>query len=286
MRKGHHNEQILDYFWIRNNGESEATITLTFSGSGSNAVTVYYVQDINPNNVDRTNSNASRWAWTAWNSSDSSSVYLRGGSTLYFYGEIGTFNSGGTESTRIGFNSNSTSNNISIGGNLMSLFNGHNFVTNSEFSTSYTGHCAGLFHSFKGLVDASELVLPAKTLNSYSYAWMFRSSAQLKYPPKMYLDTINANSACKYMFASCTSLLRTPALLANSCTGWGYSYDYMFNGCSSLSEIRIHMLTWGTNNRNIFSSVASSGIIYMPAAATWNPTTYKVPSTWTVSKTL
>ena len=269
------------YFWIKNAGTSSATLYLKRTGTSSSHVTVNYTT-VNPNAV------TGMFTWTSWTSTNSpgTAITLNAGATIYLKGKVNTFCSSGSANQWVGFDSNSTSNKIHIGGNIMSLFYAENFRENTEFDSTYTAHCVGMFHTFKGLVDASKLVLPAKTLTKWSYGHMFQYSAQLQYPPIIEMNNIQAASTCKYMFHSCSSLLETPILYPTTHNSKTYCYDYMFTNCSSLKTIYIHMLTWGGSNRSVFSGVASSGTIYMRSDATWTPSSYNLPSGWTVSKTL
>ena len=284
MRREHNStstDQHDEYFWIKNEGTSAATLYLKRTGTLSDHVTVHYTT-VNPNDA------GGLLRWTKWASTDSpgTAITLNVGKTIYLKGNVTTFCSNGKALEWVGFDSNSTSNVIHIGGNLMSLFYGVNFQDNTEFDSNYSAHCVGMFYGFKGLVDASKLIMPAKTLTKWSYGHMFQSSQQLKYPPIIEMNDIQAASACKYMFYGCSALLETPKLYPTTHNSKQYCYDYMFQNCSSLKTIYIHMLTWGSNNRSVFSGVASSGTIYMRSDATWTPSSYNVPSAWTISKTL
>lgn len=47
-------------------------------------------------------------------------------------------------------------------------------------------------------------------------------------------------------------------------------------------------MVFGSSNGNyeMFKGIGEKGIIYIPSNATWYPSSYGVPSSWTVSKTL
>ena len=88
------------------------------------------------------------------------------------------------------------------------------------------------------------------------------------------------------MFHSCTSLTIGPDLLAttlaNSC------YYAMFHSCTSLTSLRVGFSTIsGTNPlANWMAGVKTQGVLYAPSDASYSNTDAKLPSTWTLSKTL
>lgn len=87
-----------------------------------------------------------------------------------------------------------------------------------------------LFRNTK-ITNAKKMVLPAATLSSYCYAWMFENCKSLEYGP-----TLPANILDEYcyngMFTGCTSLKEAPALPATTMAP--YCYQRMFNSCTSL----------------------------------------------------
>lgn len=261
-----------EYFWIKNEGTAKGSLILKIEGSCT-AVKLQYSFD------------KSKWTDITFTSSGAQ-ITLGINEKVYFKGYANTFCSSGSAKNWNSFTTNASSNAFHIGGNIMSLFYDSDFKDKTAFDEKYSAHCVGMFYNSVGFVDASELVLPATTLTKWSYGHMFQQSAQLMYPPNIHLDDIQAGSACKYMFYGCTSLIETPELWATTHNGKSYCYDYMFTNCSALSTIRIHLLTWGGSNRSVFSGVSLTGTIYMPKDATWKPSSYGVPSAWTVQNTL
>jgi hypothetical protein len=143
-------------------------------------------------------------------------------------------------------------------GNVMSLLNSTGF---SEMSALTLKYClAGLFN-YSSIVDAKNLVLPAKTITEGVYREMFKGCSGLTVPIKelpastghsasyysMFSDCINlatapairavslSTSACSLMFAGCTSLTDAPELPAISVGQ--ETYYRMFSGCTSLTGI-------------------------------------------------
>lgn len=140
-------------------------------------------------------------------------------------------------------------------GNVESLEYGDNFVGQTSNNVAFTG----LFSSCTGLVDASNLVLPATTLVRNCYGSMFQGCTSLTTAPAIPATTL-AIECYAGMFSNCTSLTTAPDLpattLATRCyyqmfyncssltaapvlpatTLVWYSYQSMFQGCTSLTS--------------------------------------------------
>lgn len=269
--------QYGEYFWVENNGRYNANIYVIQSGYSSDTVSVEYSYD--------------KQKWTSLKASLMLDSYftLAIGERAYIRGNNKTFNSSGYTYEWNGFTSNRSSNVLHIGGNIMSLFYGNQFKTATAFDSSVKAHCMGMFVGFAGLTDASQLVLPVKEVSTVStYGYMFQDCAQLKLPPVLDLDTPKNGSICQYMFYNCTALTETPDLKITKMNYYYGVYAYMFYYCGSLSKITIRMASWDSYNGNyeMFKGIASKGTIYMPSNATWSPSSYGVPTEWTISKTL
>lgn len=138
-------------------------------------------------------------------------------------------------------------------GNIMSLLHGDNFIGQTVITEDEQFY--GIFQDCGSLRDASNLILPATTLTSDCYS---------------------------YMFYGCTSLVNAPVLpapvLIQRC------YYYMFYGCSSLNYIRClatnHSATASTYEW--VSGVASSGTFVKPALTSWTRGISGIPTNWTV----
>ena len=115
-------------------------------------------------------------------------------------------------------------------GNIMSLIYGDEFKNNSTISSTYTFN--GLFRDCAKLVSAENLILPATTLKSYCYQYMFRGCKSLTTAPELPATTL-ANYCYSNMFGSCTSLTTAPVLPATTLEQ--YCYYNMFQYCSKLT---------------------------------------------------
>ena len=113
-------------------------------------------------------------------------------------------------------------------GNIMSLIGGDNFSGLTTLSAQYA--FLSLFKN-SNVISAINLILPATTLATYCYQYMFQGCTSLTTAPELPATTL-ANNCYNYMFQGCSSLRTAPELpattLANNC------YNYMFYGCSSL----------------------------------------------------
>ena len=116
-------------------------------------------------------------------------------------------------------------------GNVMSLLFGNNFETQTDLSGKDNA-LSNLFYESK-IVSAKNLTLPATTLASYCYYYMFAGCTSLTSAPELPATTL-AERCYTYMFQGCTSLTKAPELpattLAQSC------YTRIFEGCTSLTS--------------------------------------------------
>ena len=116
-------------------------------------------------------------------------------------------------------------------GNIMSLLYGDNFVGQTSL-TGKTDVFSYLFSNNTKVVSALNLILPATTLTSKCYWYMFQGCTSLTTGPALPATTL-AKSCYGYMFYGCTSLTTAPELpattLAEGC------YSSMFRGCTSLT---------------------------------------------------
>ena len=234
--------------------------------------------------------------WTEGNSievSNGDKVMWKGTMTPPSYDGIGRFSATG---------------NFDVQGNMMSLLHGDDFkgktdltgknyafyrlfynntkVVNSENlslpATTLASVCYYyMFYGCTSLTTAPEL--PATTLATQCYEYMFSNCSKLTTAPELPATTL-ANSCYKGMFSSCTNLTTAPSILpattlANSC------YQYMFEGCTNLNYIKAMFTTTPstTYTSNWVSGVSASGTFVKNSAATWTTTGVDgVPSGWTV----
>ena len=119
---------------------------------------------------------------------------------------------------------------FNIRGNIMSLIGGDDFDNLLSLNDSFT--FSQLFSSNRGLIDASQLILPATTLADFCYNSMFSSCTSLTTAPALPATTL-ARGCYSSMFGECTSLTTAPTLPATTLAD--YCYDSMFFECTSLT---------------------------------------------------
>lgn len=212
------------------------------------------------------------------------------------------------------YNYFTSSKQFKVYGNIMSLFNGANFKENSEFNSSVTHHCAGLFKDSTNLVDASNLILPALTLYTSSYNGMFRGATALQHGPQMLATTPTGSENCSSMFEACINLeepieinfttltkqccmrmflmdrstkLTTPKMTKSpilKChTSADSCYSEMFKGNGNINEITCLLTSSSTNTNNwLLNAGSSTGTFYKHPSMTWNTGTSAIPSGWTI----
>lgn len=118
-------------------------------------------------------------------------------------------------------------------GNIMSLLDEEGFATKTDLpNAEYVFY--GLFWENSTLIDASELLLPAKTLADCCYRQMFEGCTNLTTAPKLPATTLAKQ--CYYsMFDSCTSL--TSAYVKATYTGGNGECTNMFKGCTATGAV-------------------------------------------------
>lgn len=197
--------------------------------------------------------------------------------------------------------------NFKVYGNIMSLIYGDNFRGKTTFPNNSSYNFAALFaNNDEGVIDVSNLILPAKTLSYYCYQSMFYGT-ELTTAPELPATTL-ATSCYNSMFSGCTSLVNAPELPATTLKGSCYCgmfshctslttapvlpaitlvnqcYAQMFEGCTNLNYIKAMFTSKPSTNTNMWvKNVAATGTFVKNSAATWNVTgTSGVPTGWTV----
>ena len=125
----------------------------------------------------------------------------------------------------------SSSNKFKVSGNIMSLLYGDEFNGQTSLESKDYVFCR-LFENCSFLIDASNLILPAKTLASACYCCMFQNCPSLTTAPELPATTL-ADYCYQNMFTKCRSLTTAPELPATTLNL--YCYQYMFSGCTSLT---------------------------------------------------
>ena len=126
----------------------------------------------------------------------------------------------------------SATENFEVSGNIM-------YLVDTEGGDSYKMRDLEFYQLFSEcddshhLVSAENLILPATTLSTACYYYMFYGCESLTVAPALSATTL-AKECYEYMFSGCTSLTTAPALLATELAD--YCYGDMFYNCSSLTQ--------------------------------------------------
>lgn len=181
-------------------------------------------------------------------------------------------------------------------GNIMSMVFGeyfeHQYVLNSSYALSR------LFYYCTGIRDASNLILPARTLSPYCYSCMFAGCDQMISAPALPATTL-AEGCYEWMFSFCQSLQYAPELPATTLAPLCYQYmfqnvpifaapvlsaetlvtgcyKHMFAGCYNLSYIKCLAKNGITSSNledwvyfNIGLSEAITGIFVKSVGTNW-----------------
>ncbi len=148
---------------------------------------------------------------------------IAAGDKVYFKAE------GLSPTTSAGIGTFNIAGRCNLGGNIMSLLYGDNFVDAVYIEKTYSFH--RLFYQQTSIIDAGSLVLPATILKSFCYSYMFYSCTSLVNAPALPARSL-ASYCYQNMFYRCTSLVNAPTLPAMSLAS--YCYQYMFHSCTSL----------------------------------------------------
>ena len=119
---------------------------------------------------------------------------------------------------------------FNIEGNIMSLLYGDNFKDQNSLEGKDYAFTI-LFQGNTKLINASNLILPATTLVSDCYKYMFKDCTALTTAPEL-PAIILVNNCYRCMFQGCTALTTTPELPATTLAP--YCYINMFSGCTAL----------------------------------------------------
>lgn len=200
---------------------------------------------------------------------------------------------------------------VNVSGNIMSLIYNDDFVDKTTFKDTDDTYTFGYLLSATKVVDASKLELPATTLTDGCYLGMFSGCTSLTTAPElpatslaegcyMYMfwgcsslttapTTLPATTPYSYnaytmMFVGCSSLTTAPELLAT--TFDYYCCNSMFQGCTNLSEVTVHISGYWNEENTLewLDNVAPSGTLYNLGGATGIPTddASGCPTGWTI----
>lgn len=192
-------------------------------------------------------------------------------------------------------------------GNIMSLIYGDNFVGKYDLTDKNCGF-SYLFKESSTIIDAENLVLPARILTDSCYFGLFFECYNLVTPPtilpaktlpdycyqQMFDGCKNLTTApiisaltlgvycCDRMFYRCISLTATPILQATT-LGLA-SYHHMFFGCTSLNNVTCLATDISASlcTYNWLYNVAATGTFTKAAGMTgWTTGVDGIPSGWT-----
>ena len=149
---------------------------------------------------------------------------INSGHTLSFRGNL-------TPNSSKGIGTFTINKKCNLKGNCMSMLYGDNAADNYSLSGKDYAF-SKLFYTCTNIVNVSSNLLPATTLASMCYQYMFYGCKSLTTAPKLPATTL-AIGCYEYMFSDCTSLITATELpattLADNC------YSYMFQDCTSLT---------------------------------------------------
>lgn len=163
----------------------------------------------------------------------SSGVYtesINAGQSLYFRGNLNGSNSGNQK----GCGTFTITKKCNLKGNCMSILFGDDAMYHRSLGTKWAAFFK-LFQNGTTIISVSQNFLPATSVGSYAYEYMFDGCYNLINTPNLpaSLSTSGGDLECyAYMFRNCTSLTTACALPS---LGTSYrSYVNMFEGCTSL----------------------------------------------------
>jgi hypothetical protein len=199
---------------------------------------------------------------------------INSGQTLSFKGNLTPNSSNGIGTFTINKRCN-------LEGNCMSLLFGDDTANNNSLSgKDYAFY--DLFKNCTTIIQVSEIFLPATTLASRCYYYMFYGCSSLTTAPELPATTL-ASNCYSSMFQSCTSLTTAPELPAT--TLYTSCYSGMFARCSKLNYIKMlatDISAIGCLTNWVFN-VSSTGTFVKNPAMTSLPTGDSgIPSGWTV----
>ena len=239
---------------------------LCFTSTGNSTVAMAEfnnLTDISKNKVIQYKINDGQWQ--TW---DLSAVTLADGDKMYLKSDDTMPISEGYT----GFRAFTMTGSIAASGNVMSLLNFSDTLTDCAFYRLFE-YCSAL---------TAAPALPATTLTEECYYRMFRGCTSLTQAPALPATTLE-NHCYDAMFQDCTSLTTAPELPATTLTN--YCYSYMFHGCTKLNYVKAMFTSApvSTYGLNLWlNNVSPTGTFVKNSAATWTNDDAQIPSGWTV----
>ena len=239
---------------------------LCFTSTGDSTVTMAEfnnLTDISKNKVIQYKINDGQWQ--TW---DLSAVTLADGDKMYLKSDDTMPISEGYT----GFRAFNMTGSIAASGNVMSLLNFSDTLTDCAFYRLFE-YCSAL---------TAAPALPATTLTEECYYRMFRGCTSLTQAPALPATTL-ANHCYDSMFQDCTSLTTAPELPATTLAT--YCYSYMFHGCTKLNYVKAMFTSVSVSIYSLnlwLENVSPTGTFVKNASATWTNDDAQIPSGWTV----
>ncbi|MBQ7182084.1 MAG: hypothetical protein IJR87_12455, partial [Bacteroidaceae bacterium] len=185
----------------------------------------------------------------------------------------------------------SSSNDIYVYGNPMSLVFGSGFAGQADMSGCEYGILAGLFHpAMDGATlyphtknhPTKDIVLPATTISNGCYMWMFSGCKGLTSAPDLPATTLAED--CYHRMFQNTGLTTAPDLPAAHVVG--QCYGGMFDGCTSLNYVRC-LATSFDNKQDLgdwLQNVSATGVFIKGGVVDYPRGASGIPTGWTVDR--
>ena len=238
-------------------------------------------------------------------------IFLPKNKKIYLRGKNTTFIVYYKESERFGGNYIRCEKKYNVGGNIMSLLYGNNFIGQTELLSDWC--FAQIFGTNNfNIINAKDLILPATTLRECCYRWMFDGAINLKTCPVLLPATTLANYCYHQMYYNCNSLTTISELPATILEAYSYCQMYyytsiintpvlshikeihtmsiylIFKGCSNLKIVYTPQINYSSANWEFgewLTDVSPTGTIYIPYNVDWRDAPRNgsgIPSGWEI----
>lgn len=159
-----------------------------------------------------------------------------------------------------------------VSGNLASLIGFSETLPSAAFRY--------LFYS-SNIVDADELILPWKVLSPYCFIRMFFNNQKLTKAPVLPAITLASNSYT-WMFRNCTALTTASIMFCKDFT-INSSCTRMYELCENLNSVTCFATSISNNPfNNWLNGVAATGTFTKKSGVTWPSGASGIPSGWTI----
>ena len=242
-----------EYFYVENLTNSANTLSIKKKQSSSPTITVY-------RSTDKTN-------WTPMGSTSTTALTYSIPANSKVYLKATANNWSFASSSK--YNSITCSGNFAVGGNIMSLLYGDDYIIGQTvFPTSSAYNFSCLFFRSTNLKNIDNLVLPATTLTSKCYWCMFNGCTGLtSIPSDLLPSTTLADDCYSNMFYGCTGITTIPSNLLPATTLVYNCYSSMFSGCTGLTTIPSNLLPATTLALSCYNSMfyGCTGLTSIPS---------------------